>query len=484
MRIGRNLLLIVALTITEVSLTVGAALQISKGATFHQLNFLHLKYTDELGDALRSVPDAVPTGEFRTAVLRVRDQPVACLELMTALDREIMSRIGTAAAISLCRKDLADADRVLATLGAFDRGERSRTEVVAALHQAHQSFRENSAAFEDPIVRTVAFTMRTMIPMVLLISLFNIIFIAFLSRRISQSIGAVIGALRGGGLDGAVDQVRERSVGEMRDLLDAATEQIRREVQVEQVNQLLEVEVAQRTESLTRANEELTQFAYRASHDLSGPLSTIASLCRATVEDLEDGDVNAAQESCTRIGGQAEKLQELVVGILELARADLEQVEPETFTLGACIDDVVESLGPERDAAGVDLRVEVAADAVVQLQQARLRSIVVNLVANGIKYRAQEREAPFVKVVAGVKGGVLELVVEDNGVGVPVEHHETMFARFKRFHPGLAKGSGLGLSIVQRHVEQLGGSIEVEALDEGTRFVVSLPLRDGSNSPG
>ncbi|MBV1860501.1 MAG: hypothetical protein KUG77_18960, partial [Nannocystaceae bacterium] len=178
MRIGQNLLLIVALTVTEVSLTVGAAFQISKGATFHRLNVLHLKYNSELRDALQDVPAEIPTERFRSTVMKVREQPVACLELVNGLDRVIMAQIGTDHAIALCQKDRADADAVLEALDAFERGEIGREALVSALDAGYQSFRENSSGFEEPIARTVDFTVRTMIPLVLLISLFNIFFIS------------------------------------------------------------------------------------------------------------------------------------------------------------------------------------------------------------------------------------------------------------------------------------------------------------------
>jgi signal transduction histidine kinase len=127
---------------------------------------------------------------------------------------------------------------------------------------------------------------------------------------------------------------------------------------------------------------------------------------------------------------------------------------------------------------GARLEVDLPSDARVQVDGDDLRIILQNLVSNAIKFA--DREDPVVTVSAARTAGAWRITVADNGVGIPPEHQERIFAAFERAPNRRAIGYGLGLAICQRLVERHGGSIGLESEPgEGTRFWFSLPDRAG-----
>ena len=194
MNISKKLLLIVCLTVLEISFTLWAAFQISKGATFHQLNSLHLKYNIEFSKVVDDLSSGEDVGEevIREKIHLVRQQPIDCLAQVNFLDEFIMGLIGTHYAVDLCIKDIEDADKALSSLDQYVSGQISKENLIADLKEASDRFSENSSKFEKPITETVAFIFRTIIPTIVLISMCNIFLIGYLSRSISRSISDLI----------------------------------------------------------------------------------------------------------------------------------------------------------------------------------------------------------------------------------------------------------------------------------------------------
>jgi len=102
--------------------------------------------------------------------------------------------------------------------------------------------------------------------------------------------------------------------------------------------------------------------------------------------------------------------------------------------------------------------------------------VLVNLLANGIKFVPSDR-APEVRVRADARDGRVRLWVEDNGIGIAPEHHERIFRVFERLHPATNyPGTGIGLAIVRKAMERMGGRVGVESeLGRGSRFWIELP---------
>src|ERR1041385_8207587 len=107
---------------------------------------------------------------------------------------------------------------------------------------------------------------------------------------------------------------------------------------------------------------------------------------------------------------------------------------------------------------------------------ATLAQVFANLLANGIKFVPRER-APEVRIRAEQLDGRVRLWVEDNGIGIAPEHHERIFRVFERLHPvSVYPGTGIGLALVRKGIERMGGSVGVESeLGRGSRFWIELP---------
>ena len=110
----------------------------------------------------------------------------------------------------------------------------------------------------------------------------------------------------------------------------------------------------------------------------------------------------------------------------------------------------------------------------IKFVRKNLKSILYNLISNGIKYRSPDRE-PVVTVRCETSSSSLTLLVQDNGLGIKAENIDKVFTMFKRFHDHV-EGTGIGLYIVKRIIENAGGTIAVESKEgEGSMFKIHLP---------
>ena len=232
-------------------------------------------------------------------------------------------------------------------------------------------------------------------------------------------------------------------------------------------------ELREKAEALQRANDELMQFSYRASHDLKAPLSTVKGLAKFVIEDIAGNDLAEASENAHQIISTTERLEGTVVSILGLARAELKTDAVEEINLPALVDEICHGLMHLIASANVDIRTDLQAEVVVA-QRVRVSQIIENLVSNGIKYRNTDREQCFVRIATRACAGGIEISIEDNGVGIPENAKETMFELFSRFNTE-QEGSGLGLSIVEKNVQALLGKTDVTSDANGSTFRVFVP---------
>ncbi len=160
------------------------AWEISKGATLHKLNFLHVKYNYQLMEEMTSFEENRQIGALTELILNIRKQPVACLEIIGPVEAFAMRVAGTYDAVMLCEQDIVDADRALGALASYDEGALSGEQLRAELDRASIAFAANSAAFEPLVKHTVDAVLWTMI---VLISLKGIA-IAYFGMRLSNRI--------------------------------------------------------------------------------------------------------------------------------------------------------------------------------------------------------------------------------------------------------------------------------------------------------
>ena len=228
-------------------------------------------------------------------------------------------------------------------------------------------------------------------------------------------------------------------------------------------------------EALVRSNLDLQQFAYVASHDLKNPLRTIGGFVDLLQRDYAGRLDERGAGFLTRIGKAVRTLDTLTEDLLTYARLNSPRREPEPVNCARLLDEVVQLLAAQIAQAGA--RVEHHGLPVVEGDRTQLAQLFLNLVGNSIKYRSQE--APVVRVSATRVERAWLFEVADNGIGIAPEHRERVFEIFKRLHSAADyDGSGIGLSVCRKVVQNHGGSIWIEpAATRGCTVRFILPDR-------
>ncbi len=256
------------------------------------------------------------------------------------------------------------------------------------------------------------------------------------------------------------------------------TEILRRsaaEHQLAELNQSLEHQVALRTSDLEQMVSGLESFNRNVSHDLRGPLGGIAGLAQMAAQALEQGDPSSATRALPEIARQAESSGQLVASLLELARVGEATLVLQPVDLAAVAGDVVEQL--RLAAAGPLPKIVVQTLPEVETDPVLLRAILVNLIGNAVKFAPGGSEGR-VDVGFSMNDRKLYLTVDDNGVGFDAETATAIFKPFSRLHGSAYEGHGIGLSIVRRAVDRLGGEVWAESTPgRGASFKVRLPVR-------
>ena len=239
-----------------------------------------------------------------------------------------------------------------------------------------------------------------------------------------------------------------------------------------------ETKVVENQQRLARANDELTQFAYRSSHDIRAPLLSGLGLIDIIEEDLADGDYEEVQENLERMRASLQRLVNLVSDILSLSRAEISDTPPSRVDLRQLIEGVAAELELGR-VKGVSFSMQVeAVVSQILVQDLRLKQILRNLIENSVKYSDQEkvrRDEAWVRVTADSLGSAVMITVSDNGVGIPEHCHDKVFEMFSRFHPNYAEGSGLGMAIVDKHCKAMQAWIRFNSSPAGTEFILTIP---------
>lgn len=246
----------------------------------------------------------------------------------------------------------------------------------------------------------------------------------------------------------------------------------------------LEGELRRNNERLARANEELSrkiheldEFGYVVSHDLQEPVRTMIGFSRILREDCASKLEPAEMEHLGFIHDASIRMRTLIQDLHRLSRAGRVVEGFAAVPLEGMLDEVVSDLAELIRSKGAEVGREGALP-VVWGDRARIRQLLSNLVANGLKYNRSER--PWVRVSwRGNDGrGMARVAVSDNGIGIDPEFHGKIFGMFQRLHRREEfEGTGAGLAICQKIAEAHGGSIGVESRPgEGSTFVVALPM--------
>ncbi|WP_375437877.1 PAS domain-containing protein [uncultured Hymenobacter sp.] len=234
-------------------------------------------------------------------------------------------------------------------------------------------------------------------------------------------------------------------------------------------------------EQLIRTNVDLDNFIYTASHDLKAPISNIEGLLYLLRDELPaDAQQQNVQNMLALMLGSVERFKRTISHLTDVSKLQKEHAPVTTsVNLAAVVEDVCQDLAPLIQETGANLRIDLTNFPPVQFSEKNLRSVVYNLLSNALKYRSPARR-PHVDVRAHVRADYTVLEVHDNGLGIDVAHLPKLFTMFQRFHTHV-DGTGIGLYMVKRMVENAGGRLEVHSqLGAGTTFFVYLPHTEPS----
>ena len=227
-------------------------------------------------------------------------------------------------------------------------------------------------------------------------------------------------------------------------------------------------------EQLTRANVDLDNFIYTASHDLKAPISNIEGLLHALLFELPPATVQheSVQPLLDMMQDSVNRFRRTIEHLTDVSKLQKEHGQPSApVRLAAVVRDVCLDLGPELAATGARLEIDVQAVPTVLFSEKNLRSVVFNLLSNALKYRHPHR-VPHVQLRARPEAAGVVLEVQDNGLGLAPADETRLFGMFQRFHNHV-EGSGIGLYMVKKMVENAGGHLAVHsALGEGSTFSV------------
>jgi signal transduction histidine kinase len=235
----------------------------------------------------------------------------------------------------------------------------------------------------------------------------------------------------------------------------------------------LEMIVAERTQELRETIAELESFSYSISHDMRGPLRAMQGYASVLEEELK-GKIGEEQwQYMERIVAASARLNRLVQDILNYSQISRRKLQLQPIDLQAVVLEIIQQ-NPNFQAPLADIRIEGPLPIVLGHETA-LTQIWLNLLGNGVKF-VYPGTIPRVRISARTENGQARIQVADNGIGIDPKNHDRIFHMFEQVNSAADfEGTGIGLAIVKKAIERMGGKIGVESeLGKGTVFWFEL----------
>jgi PAS domain S-box-containing protein len=230
---------------------------------------------------------------------------------------------------------------------------------------------------------------------------------------------------------------------------------------------------------LARANTELQNFAFVASHDLQEPLRKIQAFGGRLRDQVGTQINDDARDYLTRMLNAAARMSSMINDLLELSRVTTQARPFERLELRQVVEEVLSDLEIRLEKTGG--HVEVGDLPEVEADPTQMHQLFQNLIANALKFHRSD-VPPIVRVTGECSDGTVRIDVADNGIGFEEQYTSRIFQPFQRLY-GMSQyeGSGIGLAICRKIVERHGGSITAQSQPgEGSTFTVILPERQSN----
>ncbi|MEZ5172052.1 MAG: ATP-binding protein [Bacteroidia bacterium] len=222
---------------------------------------------------------------------------------------------------------------------------------------------------------------------------------------------------------------------------------------------------------LEKANKELDKFAYVVSHDLKAPLRAISNLTTWIEEDMGDKMSEDSRQHFNMVKGRVVRMEALINGILDYSRADRVKAPNAPVDVDALVHEVIELLVQD-DKIKISIPDKMP---VLKTEKLKLQQVFSNLVSNAIKHN--DKPDAEIKITCEEEKEFYKFCVEDNGPGIDERYHEKIFVIFQTLQArDTFESTGVGLAIVKKIVDEIGGSIWIESeVGKFTRFVFRWP---------
>jgi signal transduction histidine kinase len=247
------------------------------------------------------------------------------------------------------------------------------------------------------------------------------------------------------------------------------------EEELRELNEELEMRVTVRTAALLESNNQLEEFCRTLAHDLRAPLRSMQGFAYLLLEENGRQLDATGRDYAQRIATSSERMGELILDLLEYSQISRAEYRLEKIDLTRLVQSILERSADEIETVHGVITQKTPLPGVMG-DRGTLENALINLISNALKFR-DPQTPPRVQIWAEAGAERVRLWVEDNGIGIAPEYQERIFGVFERLHKNDAyPGTGIGLAMVKKAVERMGGGVGVEStLGKGSRFWIELP---------